>query len=78
MPEKNKNGDQGKQLNTKPSTAKWDASACVNVYNRQEEVALNSGLNQANKVQTQRTNPIILSSLAAKRLAMFFKRGHGR
>jgi hypothetical protein len=28
-------------------------------------------------VQTQLTNPIILSSLAAKRLATFFKRGHG-
>jgi hypothetical protein len=77
MPEKNKNGDQGKQLNTKPSTAKWEASACVNVHNRQEEIVLNSGLNQANEVRTQLTNPIILSSLAAKRLAMFFKRGHG-
>jgi hypothetical protein len=77
MPDKNKNGDERKQPNTKPSTNKWDASACVNVYNRQEDVALNSGLNQANEVQGQLTNPIILSSLAAKRLALFFKRGHG-
>ena len=77
MPEKNKNRDQGKQLNTKPSTDKWDASACVNVHNRQEEVALNPRMNQANEGQTHLTNPIILSSLAAKRLAMFFKRGHG-
>jgi hypothetical protein len=77
----NENGDQGKQLNTKPSTDKWDTSGCSNVSGRQEEGLLNVGLNQAserqaNKMPVQRMSPIMLSSRAAKRLAMFFKRGH--
>lgn len=81
MPEQNENGDQGKQLNTKPTTDKWEASGCSNESGRQEEALLNVGLNQASERQTNRMpvqhmSRILLSSRAAKRLAIFFKRGH--
>jgi hypothetical protein len=81
MPEQKENGDQGKQLNAKPPTDKWDASDCANLSSRQEEGMPNFGLNQASEPQTHEmpvelTSRIILSSLGAKRLARFFKRGH--
>ena len=42
----NENGDQGQQLNTKPSTDTWDTSGSSNVSGRQEQGLLNVGLNK--------------------------------
>lgn len=82
MSEQSTNGQATSPSEAKPPTIRWDASMIKNAYanvcnvsSTQEEVVLNFGLNQAwerqaNDMQVQLMNRIILSPFAAKRLAL--------